>query len=106
MHKLNAIVFFLGIVLWSAPSLAQDVNVCSFDSTLMVHFVRGDLSEVSATLDYIKENAPKFRNEICKNELVQSKLTRLAGSLYRTERPGYSSIPVAYTDTRISLTEK
>ena len=97
MHKLNAIVFFLGTVLWGTPSLAQEVNVCSFDSTLMVHFVRGDLSEVPATLDYIKENAPKFRNEICKNELVQSKLTRLAGSLYQTERPGYSSIPVAYT---------
>ena len=97
MLTLKAIVLFLGIVLWSAPVLAQEVNVCSFDSTLMVHFVRGNLSEVPATLDYIKENAPKFRNEICKNELVQSKLTRLAGSLYRTERPGYSSVPVAYT---------
>lgn len=97
MRKLVAIVLFLGIVLWGSPSLAQDVNVCSFDSTLMVHFVRGNLSEVPATLDYIKENAPKFRNEICKNELVQSKLTRMAGSLYRTERPGYSSVPVAYT---------
>ena len=97
MHKLNAIVFFLGTVLWSAPVLAQEVNVCSFDSTLMVHFVRGNLTEVPATLDYIKENAPKIRNEICKNELVQSKLTRLAGSLYWTERPRYSSVPVAYT---------
>ena len=97
MLKLKAIVLFLGIVLWSAPVLAQEVNVCSFDSTLMVHFVRGNLTEVPATLDYIKENAPKIRNEICKNELVQSKLTRLAGSLYWTERPRYSSVPVAYT---------
>ena len=63
MHKLNAIVFFLGIALWSAPSLAQDVNVCSFDLTLMAHFVRGDLSEVPATLNFIRENAPKIRNE-------------------------------------------
>ena len=97
MLKLKAIVLFLGIVLWSAPVLAQEVNVCSFDSTLMVHFVRRNLTEVPATLDYIKENAPKIRNEICKNELVQSKLTRLAGSLYWTERPRYSSVPVAYT---------
>ena len=97
MLKLKAIVLFLGIVLWSAPVLAQEVNVCSFDSTLMVHFVRGNLTEVPATLDYIKENAPKIRNEICKNELVQSKLTRLAGSLYWTERPRYTSVPVAYT---------
>ena len=97
MRKLVAIVLFLGIVLWSAPVLAQEVNVCSFDSTLMVHFVRGNLTEVPATLDYIKENSPKIRNEICKNELVQSKLTRLAGSLYWTERPRYSSVPVAYT---------
>jgi hypothetical protein len=97
MHKLNAIVFFLGIVLWSTPVLAQEVNVCSFDSALMVHFVRGNLSEVPAILDYIKENAPKVRNEICKDESMQSKLTHLAGSLYRTERPGYSSVPVAYT---------
>lgn len=97
MLKLKAIVLFLGIVLWSAPVLAQEVNVCSFDSTLMVHFVRGNLTEVPATLDYIKESAPKIRNEICKNELVQSKLTRLAGSLYWTERPRYSSVPVAYT---------
>ena len=63
----------------------------------MVHFVRGNLTEVPATLDYIKENSPKIRNEICKNELVQSKLTRLAGSLYWTERPRYTSVPVAYT---------
>ncbi len=97
MLKLKAIVLFLGIVLWSAPVLAQEVNVCSFDSTLMVHFVRRNLTEVPATLDYIKENAPKIRNEICKNELVQSKLTRLAGSLYWTERPRYTSVPVAYT---------
>ena len=97
MRKLVAIVLFLGIVLWSAPVLAQEVNVCSFDSTLMVHFVRGDLSEVSATLDYIKENAPKIRNELCKDELMQSKLTRMAGTLYTTQRPGNSSIPITYT---------
>ena len=63
----------------------------------MVHFVRGDLSEVPAILDYIKENAPKIRNELCKDELMQSELTHLAGKLYWTERPGQSSVPVAYT---------
>jgi hypothetical protein len=97
MRKLVAFVFFLGIVLWGTPVLAQDVNDCSFDSTLMVHFVRGDLSEVPAILDYIKENAPKIRNELCKDELMQSELTHLAGKLYWTERPGQSSVPVAYT---------
>ena len=97
MRKLFAIVFFLGIVLWGTPVLAQDVNVCSFDSTLMVHFVRGDLSEVPAILDYIKENAPKIRNELCKDELMQSELTHLAGKLYWTDRPGHVSVPIAYT---------
>ena len=97
MRKLFAIVFFLGIVLWGTPVLAQDVNVCSFDSTLMVHFVRGDLSEVPAILDYIKENAPKIRNELCKDELMQSELTHLAGILYWTDRPGHVSVPIAYT---------
>ena len=97
MRKLFAIVFFLGIVLWGTPALAQDVNVCSFDSTLMVHFVRGDLSEVPAILDYIKENAPKIRNELCKDELMQSELTHLAGMLYWTDRPGHVSVPIAYT---------
>ena len=97
MLKLKAIIFFLGIVLWGSPVLAQDVSVCSFDLTLMAHFVRGDLSEVPATLNFIRENAPKIRNELCKDESVQKKLTHMAGSLYWTERPRYSSVPVAYT---------
>ena len=97
MHKLNAIVFFLGTVLWGTQALAQDVNVCSFDLKLMTYFVRGDLSEVPATLNFIRGYAPKIRNELCKDESVQKKLTHMAGSLYWTERPRYSSVPVAYT---------
>ena len=97
MHKLNTIIFFLGIVLWGTPVLAQDVSVCSFDLTLMAHFVRGDLSEVPATLNFIRENAPKIRDELCKDESVQKKLTHMAGTLYTTQRPGNSSIPIAYT---------
>ena len=97
MLKLNAIVFFLGTVLWGTPALAQDVNVCSFDLKLMTYFVRGDLSEVPATLDFIRGYAPKIRNEICKDESVQKKLTHMAGTLYTTQRPGNSSIPITYT---------
>lgn len=97
MRKLFPIIFFLGTVLWGTPALAQDVNVCSFDLKLMTYFVRGDLSEVPATLDFIRGYAPKIRNEICKDESVQKKLTHMAGTLYTTQRPGNSSIPITYT---------
>lgn len=90
------------IVLFSAFSLAfgatsPKLDVCEFDFFLLDHFVQPKLDEVPAVLDYLVENAPNVKNELCKDKSKQKGLTYKAGKLYSTNREGSAAIPKVYT---------
>ena len=81
MLKLKAIVLFLGIVLWSAPVLAQEVNVCSFDLKLMTYFVRGDL-KLNDIIDLQRRISAKETHPHGRHALYDPKTRKLIHSDY------------------------
>ena len=76
---------------------SPDLDVCEFDFFLLDHFVQPKLAEVPAVLDYLVENAPKVKNELCKDKPKQKGLTYKAGKLYSTNREGSAAIPKVST---------
>lgn len=74
-----------------------DLDVCEFDFFLLDHFVQPKLAEVPAVLDYLVENAPNVKNELCKDKSKQKGLTYKAGKLYSTNREGSAAIPKVST---------
>ena len=76
---------------------SPDLDVCEFDFFLLDHFVQPKLAEVPAVLDYLVENAPNVKNELCKDKSKQKGLTYKAGKLYSTNREGSAAIPKVST---------
>ena len=76
---------------------SPDLDACEFDFFLLNHFVQPKLADVPTVLDYLVENAPKVKNELCKDKSKQKGLTYKAGKLYSTHREGSAAIPKVST---------